>query len=65
MKFEGSIIKKTREENGYTQWNFSCLAKVSQPQLSKIERNKSDLKVSELLKIANSLGKSVSFFFLD
>jgi transcriptional regulator with XRE-family HTH domain len=65
MKFEGSIIKKTREENGYTQWNFACLVGISQPHLSKIERNKSDLSVSELLKIANSLSKPVNFFFLN
>lgn len=65
MKFDGSIIKKIRKESGYTQWNFACLVGISQAHLSKVERNKSDLSVSELVKISNSLGKSVNSFFLD
>lgn len=65
MKFDGSIIKKTREESGYTQWNFACLVGISQAHLSKVERNKSDLSVVELVNIANSLEKSINFFFLN
>jgi transcriptional regulator with XRE-family HTH domain len=65
MKFDGSIIKKTREENGYTQWNFSRLTGISQGSLSKVENNKSDLRVSELEKIADSLAKPIHFFFLN
>lgn len=65
MKFDGSIIKKTREEQDYKQSYFAFITGISQPHLSKIENNKSDLSVSELLKIANSLEKSVNFFFLN
>lgn len=65
MKFDDSIIKKTREKSGYTQWNFTYLVGISQAHLSKVENNKSDLSVLELVKIANSLEKPVNCFFLN
>ena len=64
MKFDGSIIKKTREEKGYTQWNFAYLVGISQAHLSKVENNKSDLSVSELAVIASYLERPVNHFFL-
>ena len=65
MKFEGLIIKKTREEKDYKQSYFAFLTGISQGRLSKAERNKADLSVSELMNIADSLGKPVNFFFLN
>ncbi|PWK19463.1 helix-turn-helix protein [Arcicella aurantiaca] len=62
MKFQGSIVKKTREEKGYKQCYLAYLIGISQSHLSKIESDKAVVTVPELVKIANSLDKQFSYF---
>ncbi|MES2519325.1 MAG: helix-turn-helix transcriptional regulator [Bacteroidota bacterium] len=62
IKFQGSIVKKTREEKGYKQCYLAYLIGISQSHLSKIESDKAIVTVPELVKIAGSLEKSIIYF---
>ena len=44
MQFQGSIIKKTREEQGHKQYFFAQLTGISQSHLSKLKMKKSFLR---------------------
>ncbi len=55
MQFRGSILKKTREEQGHKQYFFARLTGISQSHLSKIENGKTVPTLPELIIISNIL----------
>ena len=52
MQFRGSIIKKTRQEQGHKQYFFAQLTGISQSHLSKIENEKAIPTLPELIIIS-------------
>lgn len=62
MQFRGSIVKKTRKENGHKQYFFARLTSISQSHLSKIENGKSI--PSRINYYFNDFGKEIRVFCL-
>jgi transcriptional regulator with XRE-family HTH domain len=62
MKFDGSIVKKTREEQGHKQYGFARLTGLSQPHLSKIENGKAIPTLPELIAISINLERQLGYF---
>ena len=60
--FEGYKIKILREEKGYKQVYFAELLGFSQSYLSKIENNRIEPSIAELIKIAIFFEKPIDFF---
>ena len=52
MEFKGSIVKKTREEQGHKQYFFAQLTGISQSHLSKIENDKAIPTLPELITMS-------------
>lgn len=52
----GSKIKAIRKEKGLTQNHLSELVWVQKFQISKIENNTTNVKITTLLKVLNALG---------
>ncbi|MDM1450423.1 helix-turn-helix domain-containing protein [Myroides odoratimimus] len=57
IQFEliGSKIKAIRKEKGLTQTQLGKLVGVQKAQISKIENNTSNVKITTLLKVLNAL----------
>jgi transcriptional regulator with XRE-family HTH domain len=62
MEFRGSIVKKTREEQGHKQYFFAQLTGISQPHLSKIENGKAIPTLPELIAISINLERQLGYF---
>jgi transcriptional regulator with XRE-family HTH domain len=62
MEFRGSIVKKTREEQGHKQYFFAQLTGISQAHLSKIENGKAIPTLPELITISIILGRQLGYF---
>lgn len=62
MEFKGSIVKKTREEQGHKQYFFARLTGISQSQLSKIENDKAIPTLPELITISVFLDRKLGHF---
>jgi transcriptional regulator with XRE-family HTH domain len=62
MKFDGSIVKKTREEQGHKQYFFAQLTGISQAHLSKIENGKAIPTLPELIAISINLERQLGYF---
>ena len=62
MQFRGSILKKTREEQGHKQYFFAHLTGISQSHLSKIENGKTVPTLTELIIISNILERQLGHF---
>jgi transcriptional regulator with XRE-family HTH domain len=62
MEFQGSIVKKTREEQGHKQYFFAQLTGISQPHLSRIENGKALPTIPELITISIILGMPLGYF---
>ena len=50
---------KAREENGITQKQLEAMSGVKQPVISSMETGTTDPQLSTVLKILNSLGKTI------
>lgn len=50
---------KAREENGITQKQLEAMSGIKQPVISRMENGTSDPQLSTVLKILNSLGKTL------
>ena len=50
---------KAREENGITQKQLEAMSGIKQPVISSMENGTSDPQLSTVLKILNSLGKTL------
>ncbi len=62
MEFRGSIVKKTREEQGHKQYFFAQLIGISQSHLSKIENEKAVPTLPELITISVILERQLGYF---
>jgi transcriptional regulator with XRE-family HTH domain len=62
MEFKGSIVKKTREEQGHKQYFFAQLTGISQSHLSKIENGKAVPTLPEFIKISVFLERKLGDF---
>jgi transcriptional regulator with XRE-family HTH domain len=62
MQFQGSIIKKTREEQGHKQYFFAQLTGISQSHLSKIENEKAIPTLPELITMSVILERQLGYF---
>jgi transcriptional regulator with XRE-family HTH domain len=62
MEFKGSIVKKTREEQGHKQYFFARLTGISQAHLSKIENGKAIPTLPELITISVTLERQLGHF---
>jgi transcriptional regulator with XRE-family HTH domain len=62
MKFHGSIVRQARQEQGHKQYFFAQMTGISQPQLSKIEKEKAVPTLLELIAISAMLGKPLGHF---
>jgi transcriptional regulator with XRE-family HTH domain len=62
MEFRGSIVKKTRQEQGHKQYFFAQLTGISQAHLSKIENGKAIPTLPELIAISIILGRQLGYF---
>ena len=62
MQFRGSIIKKTREEQGHKQYFFAQLTGISQSHLSKIENEKAIPTLPELITMSVILERQLGYF---
>ncbi|MDM1328664.1 helix-turn-helix domain-containing protein [Myroides odoratimimus] len=63
IQFEliGSKIKAIRKEKGLTQTKLGELVGVQKAQISKIENNTSNVKITTLLKVLNALGVELTW----
>lgn len=48
-----------REENGITQKQLEAMSGIKQPVISRMEKGTTDPQLSTVLKILNSLGKTL------
>lgn len=48
-----------REENGITQKQLEVMSGIKQPVISRMEKGTTDPQLSTVLKILNSLGKTI------
>ena len=62
MKFRGSIVKKTRKEQGHKQYFFAQLTGISQSHLSKIENDKAIPTLQELITMSVILERQLGYF---
>ena len=62
MQFRGSIVKKTREEQGHKQYFFARLTGISQSHLSKIENGKTIPTLPELIIMSSILERQLGHF---
>ncbi|MDM1496044.1 helix-turn-helix transcriptional regulator [Myroides odoratimimus] len=63
IQFEliGSTIKASRKEKGLTQTKLGELVGVQKAQISRIENNTSNVKITTLLKVLNALGVKLTW----
>ncbi|MDM1503781.1 helix-turn-helix transcriptional regulator [Myroides marinus] len=63
IQFEliGSNIKAIRKEKKLTQTQLGELVGVQKAQISKIENNTSNVKITTLLKVLNTLGARLTW----
>ncbi len=57
----GDIIKQTRKERQLTQSQLGELIGVKKAQISKIETNAKDVRLSTIMKVFNALKAKVKF----
>ena len=50
---------KAREEDGRTQKQLEAMSGIKQPVISRMEKGNTDPQLSTVLKILNSLGKTL------
>ncbi len=58
-------VRKIRKEFGLSQMNFAANCGISVEELSLLERNKADPKLSTLQKIAAYIGEPVGYLITD
>ena len=56
----GLMLKEAREKSGMTQEELAKRIKTTKSAISRIENHSEDIKLSTLIKVANSLGRQLS-----
>lgn len=64
-EFMAKNIKNIRKQLNQTQINFAANCGISVEEISLIERNKADVRLSTLQKIAAYIGKSVIYLISE
>lgn len=59
----GRVIRATREELGWSQYDLAREAQVQQATVSYLENGKQDFKLDTLVKIADSMGYDIEVSF--
>jgi len=54
------MLKEAREKSGLTQEELARKIKTTKSAISRIENHSEDIKLSTLIKVANSLGRQLS-----
>lgn len=54
------MLKEAREKSGITQEELAKRIKTTKSAISRIENHSEDIKLSTLIKVANSLGRHLS-----
>ena len=54
------MLKEAREKSGLTQEALARKIKTTKSAISRIENHSEDIKLSTLIKVANSLGRQLS-----
>ena len=55
----GAILKRAREEAGFTQEELAAKLNTKKSAISRIENHAEDIKLSTLEKFVNALGKEL------
>jgi HTH-type transcriptional regulator/antitoxin HipB len=55
----GALLKKAREEAGFTQEELASKLNTRKSAISRIENHAEDIKLSTLKKFVNALGKDL------
>ncbi|MEW6615725.1 MAG: helix-turn-helix transcriptional regulator [Thermodesulfobacteriota bacterium] len=55
----GALLKKAREDAGFTQEDLASKLNTKKSAISRIEYHAEDIKLSTLKKFANALGKEL------
>ncbi|EKN2778795.1 helix-turn-helix transcriptional regulator [Salmonella enterica] len=58
-------IKRLRRDKGWTQGELATKSGIGMAQISKIEKNKTDPKLSTIYQIINALGCSADALLID
>lgn len=58
-------IKRLRRDKGWTQGELAIKSGIGMAQISKIEKNKTDPKLSTIYQIINALGCSADALLID
>ncbi len=61
LELLGEMIKTVRQERNLTQEQLGALVGVQKAQISKLERNASNVTVATILKVFKALQTTVSF----
>lgn len=61
----GNKIRRLREENGYTQYDFAFECGISEAYYGRIERGEYSPSLKTIFKIARTLGISISDLVKD
>jgi DNA-binding XRE family transcriptional regulator len=56
----GLMLRVAREKSGLTQEELAKRTKTTKSAISRIENHSEDIKLSTLIKVANSLGRRIS-----
>ncbi|MBD8070006.1 helix-turn-helix domain-containing protein [Bacillus sp. PS06] len=59
----GRLIRKLRKDHSYTMVDFARIVNISQPSLSRIESGNQEVTFTQLEKICDEFGISLSDFF--
>lgn len=61
----GNIIRKHREDRGYSQNEFAILCDISRAYYGRIERGEHSITIETCQKIANVLEIPMYYLFID
>lgn len=61
MEVLGEMIKSARKQRNLTQEQLGKLVGVQKAQISKLEKNSSNITIETLLKVFNALKAKISF----
>jgi HTH-type transcriptional regulator / antitoxin HipB len=56
----GLMLRDARKKSGLTQEELAKRTKTTKSAISRIENHSEDIKLSTLIKVANSLGRRIS-----
>lgn len=61
----GNNLRKFREANGYSQWEFAEICEISRAYYGRLERGEHSITLDTCAKISQALGIHISELFED